>query len=125
MTISAMPLRAGLPTAGRDRRQDTNHPSPMERVMSMTDAEYGEQSATETGGVAADQLRSFIERIENLDEQIKGLQEDRKEVLAEAKSSGFDAKTIAHVVRLRRKAEHERREEDELLELYKSALGMG
>ena len=79
---------------------------------------------SDVGGVAGDRLRSFIERIERLEEEKKGLQEDIRDVYAEAKGTGFDAKIIRQIVRLRRKAKEERREEEELLELYKAALGM-
>ena len=76
------------------------------------------------GGIAADRLRGFIERIERLEEEKKGLQEDIRDVYAESKSSGFDPRIIRQVVRLRKKAKEERQEEEELLELYKAALGM-
>lgn len=78
----------------------------------------------DVGGIAADRLRSFIERIERLEEEKKGLADDIKDIYAEAKGTGFDVKIIRQVVRLRKKAKEERQEEEELLELYKAALGM-
>lgn len=78
----------------------------------------------DVGGIAADRLRSFIERIERLEEEKKGIQDDIKDIFAEAKGTGFDVKIIRQIIRLRKKAKEERQEEEELLELYKSALGM-
>ena len=83
-----------------------------------------EGEATDVGGVAGQRLRSFIERIENLEEEKAALAEDIKEVYAEAKGVGFDAKTMRKIVSLRKKDTEKRREEEELLDLYKSAIGM-
>jgi uncharacterized protein (UPF0335 family) len=77
-----------------------------------------------TTTVAAGQLKSVIERIERLEEEKKETAEQIKEVYAEAKSNGFDAKTIRKVVSLRKKPTEERQEEEALLDLYLSALGM-
>jgi uncharacterized protein (UPF0335 family) len=77
-----------------------------------------------TTTVAVGQLKSVIERIERLEEEKKETAEQIKEVYAEAKSSGFDAKTIRKVVSLRKKPTEERQEEEALLDLYLSALGM-
>lgn len=74
------------------------------------------------GGVAGKRLNSFIERIERLEEEKKGISEDIKEVYAEAKGVGFDTKIIRKVVN-RRKIEKEKlREEDELLDLYECSI---
>lgn len=75
-------------------------------------------------GVNADQLRSFIERIERLDEEKKTLSDDRREVLAEAKGSGYDTKAIVAIVKLRKKDKAERDEEEAILDLYLWSLGM-
>jgi len=80
--------------------------------------------AKDVGGVAGQRLRSFIERIENLEEEKAALMEDIKEVYAEAKGVGFDSKTMRKIVSLRKKDTEKRREEEELLDLYKSAIGM-
>jgi uncharacterized protein (UPF0335 family) len=78
----------------------------------------------DTGGVAAGQLRSFIERIERLEEEKKGISDDIRDVFAEAKGNGFDAKVMRQVIRLRKKATNERQEEEAILDLYMHALGM-
>ena len=77
------------------------------------------------GNVAADQLRLFIERIERLEEEKKGMADDIRDVYAEAKASGYDAKTMRKVVALRRLESHVRQEADALLETYRTALGLG
>ncbi|NJC34522.1 uncharacterized protein (UPF0335 family) [Sphingomonas jejuensis] len=74
--------------------------------------------------VAADQLRLLIERIERLEEEKRGTQDDIKDVYAEAKSTGFDTKTMRAIVRLRRMEKHHRDEADALLETYRQALGL-
>jgi len=76
------------------------------------------------GGVAAEQLRSIIERVENLEVDKKAIAEDIKEVFAEAKANGFDVKTIRKILSIRKKQEHERTEEEEILATYMAALGM-
>ena len=74
--------------------------------------------------VAADQLRLFIERIERLEEEKKGISDDIKDVYLEAKSQGYDAKTMRTIVRLRKMEKHARDEAEALLETYKAALGI-
>jgi uncharacterized protein (UPF0335 family) len=74
--------------------------------------------------IAADQLRLLIERIERLEEEKKGIADDIKDVYAEAKSTGYDTKTIRVIVRLRRMEKHHRDEAEALLETYKVALGL-
>lgn len=81
-------------------------------------------TTTDVGGIAAERLRSFIERIERLEEEKKGIQDDIKDIFAEAKGTGFDVKTIRQIIRLRRMEKDDRQEADALLELYKAALGM-
>ena len=76
------------------------------------------------GNVAADQLRLFIERIERLEEEKKGIADDIKDVYAEAKSNGYDTKTMRAIVRLRKMENHARQEAEALLETYKAALGL-
>jgi len=77
------------------------------------------------GNVAADQLRLFIERIERLEEEKKGIADDVKDVYLEAKSQGYDAKTMRAIVRLRKMEKNARDEAEALLETYKAALGLG
>jgi uncharacterized protein (UPF0335 family) len=76
------------------------------------------------GTVAADQLRLFIERIERLSEEKKGIADDIKDVYAEAKANGYDTKIMRQIVRLRKMETHARQEADALLETYRSALGL-
>jgi uncharacterized protein (UPF0335 family) len=77
---------------------------------------------SEPGGVAGDQLRAFIERIENIEEEIRSLTEDKKEIFAEAKGEGFDVKILKEVIRIRKQDEEERQEHESLLETYLHAL---
>lgn len=78
----------------------------------------------DVGGIAAAQLRSIIERIERLEEEKKGLADDIKDIMAEAKGTGFEPKIIRQVIRLRKQDKSERQEQDALLELYKAAIGL-
>lgn len=80
--------------------------------------------AVDASSVAADQLKSFIERIERLEEEKAGIAGDIKDVYAEATGAGFDAKILRKIVSLRKKDHAERQEEDAITELYLSALGM-
>ena len=92
----------------------------------QTTSGSGEQQgeARDVGGVGGERLRSFIERIERLEEEKAHLAEDIKEVYAELKGVGFDAKTVRKVVSLRKLDAEKRREGEELLDLYKTAIGM-
>ena len=76
------------------------------------------------GGIAGDRLKSFIERIERLEEERRALGADIKEVYAEAKGTGFDIKTMRQIVRIRRIDKDDLDEQETLLDLYKRALGM-
>lgn len=82
-------------------------------------------SQDEAQAVAVAQLRAFIERIERLEEEKKTISDDIKEVYSEAKNSGFDTKAIRAIIRLRKKKDGERQEEEAMIDLYKDALGMG
>ena len=75
-------------------------------------------------GVARDQLRAFVERIERLEEEKKTIADDIKDVYGEAKSTGFDGKTMRTIVRLRKMEKHHRDEAEMILETYLTALGM-
>ena len=79
---------------------------------------------TDVGGVGAEQLRSYVERIERLEEEKAALAADIREVYAEAKGNGLDTKVMRQVVRLRKMDSSDREEQEELLDLYKRALGM-
>jgi len=76
------------------------------------------------GTVAVDQLRLFIERVERLEEEKKGIADDIKDVYAEAKAHGFDIKALRTIVRLRKQDSDERKEQEAILETYMHALGM-
>ena len=74
--------------------------------------------------VTSERLKSFIERIERLEEEKKGIADDIKDVYAEAKGTGFDVKIMRQVIRLRKLQADDRREQEELLDTYMRALGM-
>ena len=77
-----------------------------------------------TDEVAQDQLRSFVERIERLEEEKKTIADDIKDVYAEAKGNGFDTKVLRKVISLRKQDAEERQEMEAILDLYLQALGM-
>ena len=76
------------------------------------------------GGVAGDRLKSFVERIERLEEEKAALTSDLRDVYAEAKGTGFDVKILRQIIRLRKMEDPDRKEQEELLDLYMRALGM-
>jgi uncharacterized protein (UPF0335 family) len=76
------------------------------------------------GGLSAEHLKQFVERIERLEEERKSISEDIKEVYAEAKSNGFDNKILREVIKLRKLESSEREELEHLLDTYLRALGM-
>jgi uncharacterized protein (UPF0335 family) len=78
----------------------------------------------DVGGIAVERLRSFIERIERLEEERRVLSGDIKEVYAEAKGTGFEPKIMRQIIKIRRMDKEEVDEEESLLDLYKRALGM-
>jgi uncharacterized protein (UPF0335 family) len=80
--------------------------------------------ATDAGGVSADRLRQYIERVERLEEERAGITDDIKDVYSEAKSAGFESKVMRQIVKLRKMDSQKRQEHEELLELYMSAIGM-
>jgi uncharacterized protein (UPF0335 family) len=78
----------------------------------------------DVGGIAGDRLKSFIERIERLEEERRALGQDIKEVFSEAKGTGFDPKIMRQVIRLRRMDKDDLDEQESLIDIYKRALGM-
>ncbi|ALE03142.1 DUF2312 domain-containing protein [Bartonella ancashensis] len=80
--------------------------------------------ADQTHAISVNQLRSFVERIERLEEEKKAIADDIKDVYTELKGSGFDSKAVRSIVRLRKKEDHQRIEEETVIQLYKNALGM-
>lgn len=93
-----------------------------------TDTAAGEPADDErrndTEGVAQDQLRAFVERIERMEEEKKAIVDDIREIYAEAKGNGFDTKVLRMVVKIRKQDHAERLEQEALLDLYLTALGM-
>jgi uncharacterized protein (UPF0335 family) len=104
------PLDAGV--AGRYAQG----PIPQEKQMQDT--------PSDSYGVAAGELKQFIERVERLEEEKKEIAEQIKEVMAEAKSRGYDTKVMRKVIALRRRDADDIAEEEAVLEMYKAALGM-
>ena len=78
----------------------------------------------DVGGIAGERLRSFIERIERLEEEKRALGEDIKEVFAEAKGNGFETAIMRQIIRIRRMDQDDVDEQETLLDIYKRALGM-
>lgn len=81
-------------------------------------------NTTNYGGLSAEHLKQFIERVERLEQEKQGIAEDIKEVFAEAKSNGFDVKTLKEVIKIRRMDASELEEQEYLLDTYKRALGL-
>jgi uncharacterized protein (UPF0335 family) len=77
---------------------------------------------TDTVGIPGNRILSFIERIERIDEELKALNESKKEVFSEAKGEGFDVKVLKEILRLRKQDQDERDEQDTLLDLYLRAI---
>jgi len=78
----------------------------------------------DVGGVAADRLKSFVERIERLEDEKAALAADIREVYSEAKGAGFDARILRQIIRLMKMDKSDRREQEDLLDLYKRALDL-
>jgi len=83
-----------------------------------------EKPDTETGGIAADRLRSLVDRIERLEEERKALGGDIRDIYAEAKSAGFDVKVLRQLIRVRKQEPADVEEQETLLDVYRRALGM-
>ncbi|GCD60036.1 DUF2312 domain-containing protein [Acetobacter pasteurianus] len=83
-----------------------------------------QETEAQVGGIAADRLRSIIERVERLEEERKALASDIKDIFTEAKSAGFDVRTIKQIIRLRKQEPAEIEEQETLLDIYRRALGM-
>ena len=77
-----------------------------------------------TGGIAADRLRSIVDRIERLEEERKAIGSDIRDIYAEAKSAGFDVKVLRQLIALRGQESAEVEEQEALLDIYRDALGM-
>ena len=104
------------PTRKKELKMIAQLPAGMEQPAEATNAE--------SYRVTADELRQFIERIERLDAEKKDLNEQSKEVMAEAKGRGYDTKVIRKIIAQRKRDEDDLAEEDAVLEMYREALGM-
>jgi uncharacterized protein (UPF0335 family) len=82
------------------------------------------EDSAKPGGIAAERLRSIVERVERLEEERKAIAGDIKDIFAEAKSAGFDVKVVRQIIALRRKEPAEVEEQETLLDVYRRALGM-
>lgn len=83
-----------------------------------------EEQKSDVGGIAADRLRSLIERIERLEEEKKGISSDIRDIFAEAKGAGFDVKTMRTILKLRKMNAADRDEQEFLIETYRKALDL-
>jgi uncharacterized protein (UPF0335 family) len=116
-------LRAMKRKSGRTKRA-------VEKPIVQTDLEDPDYLGTvpendaKVAGIAADRLRSLVERIERLDEERKALGADIRDVYAEAKSAGFDVKVLRQILRLRKQEPAAVEEQEALLDVYRRALGM-
>jgi uncharacterized protein (UPF0335 family) len=94
------------------------------RLLSLHTCAPPEEGApmTNTAGIPGDRICAFVERVERIDEEIKALNEGKKEVFAEAKGEGFDVKVLREILRLRKQDKDERDEQESLLDLYLRAM---
>ena len=96
---------------------------PVAAAKDATGQEAGSDNA-QWGNIAADRLRSIVERIERLEEERKALSSDIKDIYAEAKSAGFDVKVLRQIISIRKQKPAEIEEAETLLDVYRRALGM-
>jgi len=94
-------------------------------MNNVTELKTDNEPKDDVGGVSGQRLNAFFDRIERLEEEKAALAEDIKEVYAEAKAVGFDVKIMRRILKLRKMDPDQRQEEDHLLDLYMSAIGMG
>ncbi len=90
----------------------------------MSEFPKNHNETADVGGIAADCLRSIIERVERLEEERKALSGDIKDIFTEAKSAGFDVKVLRQIIRIRKQEPAEVEEQETLLDVYRRALGM-
>ena len=93
-------------------------------LPNLSNSRTNEDIMTDVAGVSGERLRAFVERIERLEEEKKALSDDIREVYSEAKGTGFDVKVLRQVIRLRKMDASDRNEMEEVLDVYKRALGM-
>ncbi|GAB4067067.1 DUF2312 domain-containing protein [Ancylobacter sonchi] len=90
----------------------------------MSDIPNDQPLSDAAAGFAKEQLKSFIERIERLEEEKKTISEDIKDVFAEAKGTGFDVKALREILKIRKQDADQRAEHEAIVDLYLQALGM-
>lgn len=90
----------------------------------IKDEELPPKTHNRVGGIAVEQLKSIVSRIENLEEEKSGLTADIRDVFAEAKGNGFDVKAVRAIIRMRKMDIHVREEQETILQTYQRALGM-
>jgi uncharacterized protein (UPF0335 family) len=112
--------RSGVPTVGADQNDTDRCTSPAAADAAPT----SRSKKTKAGPISAERLKSFIERIEKLEEERKAIGGDIKDVYSEAKGVGYDVKTMRKIVQLRGMDAADRAEAETLLDIYKHALGM-
>lgn len=120
--VAAENAGIGLEEAQLTIAEDKKNPPPPEAYVLLGHNSNKEKPMADA--IAADELRLLIERYERLDEEAKGLADDKKDVLAEAKSRGFCPKTIRKIIAMRKQEPHERSEAEMMLATYANALGM-
>jgi uncharacterized protein (UPF0335 family) len=119
-----MTVRAVPDGKGGFRHEPAPYVPPARKGKRASAAAREPMKTVETGEVSAEQLRLLIERVERLEEERQGIANDIKDVYAEAKSTGFDPKTMKVIIRLRGMEKHHRDEADMLLDTYKQSLGI-
>lgn len=120
--LSRIEERRALGKAQLDVEEITGKPVQPTLRAGLSKADKQRQDIA--GGIAADRLRSIIERVERLEEERKELAGDIKDIFAEAKSAGFDVKVIRQIIRIRAQEPAEVEEQETLLDVYRRALGM-
>ena len=114
---------------GRPRRGSRTGPKSAlgeinKEIEMATTAPEATETKPETGGIAADRLRSIVDRIERLEEERKALTNDITDIYSEAKSAGFDVKVLRQLIRVRKQEPADVEEQETLLDVYRRALGM-
>jgi len=94
-------------------------------MVNFSATTINQEEAVSTDEVAGDQLRTIVERIEAVEEEIRELTEARKEIYLEAKGNGFDVKVLREVIRVRKQDQREREEQETLLDVYLTAIKGG
>ena len=110
-------------TSWRSDKDDALFGDDKTAAADAADRQRGKNTVS-SDAVAQDQLRAFVERIERMEEEKKAISEDIREIYAEAKGNGFDTKVLRMIIKIRKQDAAERAEQEALLDLYLTALGM-